>query len=320
MKPIWRADRGKYYVRVGGKLKSLETNDLVIAQERVDALSVVSFASVFRKYLQHLAAEGAPRHWRVNISAKHIERILVDVAADAMTPADLKTYVDKRRAEGISDSTIFRDELADLSAAMKHSGLICPPFKKPPPNARDIVLPMDVVKQSFELSSGWFKTFMMLAVHTGGRKEAILELVWDRVDFTAGTISLTNPDKKVRKKLRATVKMSKAIRDYLLSIRPEGWQGKPIVTRDGVRPVKSIRKALDALRAKTGCKDLGPHVMRHSIASHMVMNGVPIKEVSIFLGHSSVAITERVYAKFLPEYMDKSAGFLNSLSGEKDGH
>lgn len=43
-----------------------------------------------------------------------------------------------------------------------------------------------------------------------------------------------------------------------------------------------------------------PHTMRHSKATHLYQAGVPLKDISLFLGHSSVVTTE-IYAKVSPE-------------------
>ena len=51
--------------------------------------------------------------------------------------------------------------------------------------------------------------------------------------------------------------------------------------------------------------------MRHSAASVMLTNGVPLKVVSDVLGHASVAITGDVYGHVSP---DVSRGALQALS------
>jgi integrase len=43
------------------------------------------------------------------------------------------------------------------------------------------------------------------------------------------------------------------------------------------------------------------HDLRHSFASMLIAKGVPLKVVSRAMGHSSVAITEKVYAHLDPE-------------------
>jgi len=46
---------------------------------------------------------------------------------------------------------------------------------------------------------------------------------------------------------------------------------------------------------------MGLHTMRHSAASTMLANGVPLKVVSEIMGHSSVSITGDIYGHVYPE-------------------
>jgi len=43
-----------------------------------------------------------------------------------------------------------------------------------------------------------------------------------------------------------------------------------------------------------------PHRFRHTFAVELLKKGVPMEEVSILLGHSSVRITEKHYASWVP--------------------
>ena len=46
----------------------------------------------------------------------------------------------------------------------------------------------------------------------------------------------------------------------------------------------------------------------------MVRSGrVEIKEISVYLGHRSVVVTERVYAKYSPNFMKESANVMGDF-------
>jgi|HubBroStandDraft_2_1064218.scaffolds.fasta_scaffold13916_3 integrase/recombinase XerD len=44
-----------------------------------------------------------------------------------------------------------------------------------------------------------------------------------------------------------------------------------------------------------------PHRFRHTFAKNLLLSGVPLETVSLLLGHRKLAITEKHYARFVPE-------------------
>jgi site-specific recombinase XerD len=69
--------------------------------------------------------------------------------------------------------------------------------------------------------------------------------------------------------------------------------------RDG-RPLKTIDSAFKNACRKAGIK-ANLHMLRHSFASHLVMNGVDLVSVKELLGHTQISTT-MVYAHLSPEY------------------
>jgi integrase len=65
---------------------------------------------------------------------------------------------------------------------------------------------------------------------------------------------------------------------------------------------------------KTGIKDLRIHDLRHTAASWLVMEGVPLLQVSRLLGHRSITQTEH-YAHLAPE---SSRALVEVLAGNAD--
>jgi site-specific recombinase XerD len=51
--------------------------------------------------------------------------------------------------------------------------------------------------------------------------------------------------------------------------------------------------AITRISAKAGLDGVGWHTLRHTFASLLVLEGVPLFTVSRLLGHSSIRITER---------------------------
>jgi len=54
------------------------------------------------------------------------------------------------------------------------------------------------------------------------------------------------------------------------------------------------------LAGQAAIPPFGPHALRHYFATRMIRAGIPLKIVSKILGHSSVAITEKIYCHLMP--------------------
>lgn len=57
----------------------------------------------------------------------------------------------------------------------------------------------------------------------------------------------------------------------------------------------------------------GMHALRHLFASWMLAQGVSIKELSVFLGHSSEAFTLKTYVHLLPDSYDRARLAVNAM-------
>lgn len=74
----------------------------------------------------------------------------------------------------------------------------------------------------------------------------------------------------------------------------------------------TIQSRADAAWDEADLDRVTLHETRHTFASLMIDGRVPIKSVSEFMGHSSTAITERVYAHLLPHSLDDALALMNT--------
>ncbi len=155
------------------------------------------------------------------------------------------------------------------------------------------------------------KLFIILAISTAARMTAILQLTWDRVDFERGLIQLHDPSKPRTNNGRALVPMNASARAALLEAR-EAALSSHVIEWNG-KPVKNVRRGLSNALTLSGLKTLqdGAHLLRHSAAVLMAEDSIPMSEIAQYLGHRSAATTERVYARFSPDYLRKAAASLN---------
>ena len=224
-----------------------------------------------------------------------------------VTRQECRAYTAMRRRR-TQDGTIIK-ELSTLRAALRWHDRATPAVFELPrqPLPRDRYLTREEYRALRDAAQATphCHVFVWLAYRTAGRASAILGLTWDRVDFDRGQIRL---GERVGNKGRATVPMAPDLADVLREAQ-RGALTRHVVEFRG-KPVVSIRKTFAAAVERAGLDDVSPHVLRHTAAVHMVESGVPISEVAQFLGHSSEAITFRVYGRFSPTYLRKAAGAL----------
>ena len=84
----------------------------------------------------------------------------------------------------------------------------------------------------------------------------------------------------------------------------------PYVIEWGGERVMSVKKGVGAAGRKAGVK-CSPHVLRHTAAVWMAEDGVPMQQIAQYLGHNDSSTTERVYARFSPDYLREAAKALN---------
>jgi integrase/recombinase XerD len=68
---------------------------------------------------------------------------------------------------------------------------------------------------------------------------------------------------------------------------------------------RSIEKEVNQIKINAGLQDLiiTPHIMRHSMATHMINSNMSITTLQTLLGHSSPATTTQIYAEVDQENM-----------------
>lgn len=165
--------------------------------------------------------------------------------------------------------------------------------------------------------------FIRLALETAGRKQALLDLTWDRVDFETNTIRLDVPGRRATKKRRATVPISKTLRPVLEQMHKERINDFVLDNQGAVWATVQnivIEAGLVGEREKTprGQKPkrtgISPHVFRHTAATMMVRRRVPIYLVAKILGNSVKMVTD-VYGHHAKEDLQEAVDLISVGAG-----
>ena len=237
-----------------------------------------------------------------------------DMAADGITEEDCRSYIARRSEVGRKDGTILT-ELGHLRSALcwaERKNLIVKapaiwrPERPPPRDLRLTKAEAKAFREACELPH--LRLFVTVAMTTGARTGAILDLRWTRVDFDRGLIYLQDPLQKKTTKGRALVPMNKTLRAALEEARPSAIS--EFVVEYAGRQVGSVKKGLAGAGKRVGLPWVTAHVFRHSAATHMAEDGVPMERIAQYLGHSDSRITEKIYARFSPSFLRDAADSL----------
>ncbi|MFP4263026.1 MAG: site-specific integrase [Halomonas sp.] len=162
-----------------------------------------------------------------------------------------------------------------------------------------------------------YASFITLGLHTGCRMSELLGLEWRRVSFQHALLTLEPDHDKAGK--RRTVPLNDVAMAALkrrAAFVAKYCPGSPWVfaKRNGER-LGTPRYAFTAACKAAGITNYRIHDMRHTCASWMVSEGVPLADVKEVLGHSTIAMTEK-YAHLAPHRARDAVASLTSSTSE----
>ncbi|MBZ5622156.1 MAG: site-specific integrase [Acidobacteriia bacterium] len=143
------------------------------------------------------------------------------------------------------------------------------------------------------------RAIVLLLARLGMRSGEVRQLQLEHVDWAEGTIHICLGKARRERILPLPEDVGAALVDYLRQERPPS-SDRTIFLRS-CPPYKPLRKIAEIVRRVlkkagiTGAR-VGAHHFRHTIATHMVRQGVSFKDVADVLGHRQLDTTA-IYAK-----------------------
>lgn len=319
MHQLWQHPNGFYYVLHGPRLKkrvSARTRNRRQAETFLSQFIAGASAPVIEQPTVGEILVGYQRDRTPSVRSPQTLRFAVQALSpllghlqpSQLLPAVTRRYASDRR---VSAGTILREIgvlRASLAWAVEHQWITAAPVISNPvktPRPRDRWFTRDEARRLIAAcQEPHLRAFVSLGFFTAARTGAILDLQWEQVDLERGLIDYGEGHGNKR---RAIVPISEDLRRVLVAAKELACT-EHVIERHG-RPVSAIAKGFRAVRARAGIATGSPHIMRHSAATWLAMDDVPMREIARLLGDEEATV-ERVYAKHSPSYLRRAAGAL----------
>jgi integrase len=274
--------------------------------------------SAVRGYAQNLTRRVLPGlgHLRLSeVTTPQVQQWVDGLVAKGLAPATVDAALTPLRS-------IYRWALQRGYAVSNPTRGIHKPAVRPSQKA--IASPAEAVAM-IEAVPRHDRALWAVALLAGLRRGELIGLRWDDVDLAAGVLRVergwdmevgeVGPKSRVG---RRSVPISAVLHDYLAEHRME-CDGSGRVFGDRPRWVAAANDRARAPWTEAGLPAMTLHGARHTFASLMIAAGVNAKALSVFMGHSNIAITMDLYGHLMPGSEAEAAGLLDAYLAREAG-
>lgn len=275
----------------------------------------VPFNDLIPRYLNYSRANKAYRTWeRDKTSIKALFAYFATMLIDSIDNEHIELYKAKRQGEGVSNRTINIELLclqSMLRKAIEWRNLATLPKikkltaqEKPPRFLSRTEL--DLLINSASL---WLKLILIVLRSAGLRSKQLRELKLDYADYDNDLLTVLN----TKGNGFYTVSMNDELNAALLFLRDNYVSPHDVISPrqdhqriyffcnpDG-KPITSFKTTFNKAVKRAGLKNVSPHTLRHTFASHLVMSGVDLPTIKELMGHKSI-VTTMIYAHLSDEH------------------
>jgi integrase len=214
----------------------------------------------------------------------------------------------------IADGTIIRELGGVLRPAIQHAikqrrlveGVYYVPVPSAPPGrsywiTRDEAAGLLRETRRDKRARPHLPLYTLIALYTGARRGAILDLTWQQIDLVAGRINFNPPGRVQTAKGRAIIPIPRSLLAALR--RAQARASCSFVIAYQGNQVKDVKTGFNSAAARAGIPECSSHTLRHTAGTWMANRGVPLRQIGGYLGHSEARTTE-LYAHHSPGYLE----------------
>jgi site-specific recombinase XerD len=178
-----------------------------------------------------------------------------------------------------------------------------------------VLSPEEVVRLLNAIPNLKHRTVAMVLYGAGLRISEALALELRDIDSDRMVITVRHGKGDSDRQVALSEVLLKSLRTYWLGYRPVRCLF-PGVDREKPMVSSTIQRALKAARVRAGiAKPAGPHVLRHSYATHLMEAGTDLRVIQTLLGHCSLKTTQ-IYTHVATERVRTTRSPLDRLRPE----
>jgi integrase len=250
------------------------------------------------------------RQWR-DALAKAAPRLRTR-AGEKQKHRDMENNEEARRSRRASANRTWTTLRAALNHAFHHTDKIdsdkawrkVKPFKSVD-KARVRYLTVAEAKRLINGCDPEFRPLLQASLLTGGRYSQVVQLSASDFNADAGTLRMRTRKGNGSERIHHVHLTAEGVRFFESASAGRAGADLIFTKEDGSAWGKShqarpMREAVGRAKIKPA---IGFHGLRHTWASHAVMNGVPLMVVAKNLGHSDTRMVEKHYGHLAPSYI-----------------
>lgn len=311
---------------------SLRTQDRVVAKERLRAAELAAAdprageqprpLSAALDYLIAVACNDRSAATRsfYEQKARHLIRVLGDVAIESIDRAAVAAYAKTRIDEGAHPHTVGK-ELIALRRALKEQHEIRP-LPRPPGEVmitwRSHYQPItryhtpEQFAALLQAAPPARQLWIVIAVYTGGNLSEVTKIDRTHVDLAAGTLRIPGTKRQARNRLQP---IAEPLRPWLAAHLEAHRDPATGAVRPGpiVGPWRNATRDLAQYCARAGVPRVTTNDLRRTYASWLKQAGVDSSAVAALMGHTSTRMVDLVYGKLAPATLRAAVAHLPAV-------
>ena len=276
----------------------------------------ISFADLVVQYLRYAEDNKAASTFSADKCriVSHLMPYFGNLMLNQITAQLVEAYKSMRIQDGASAKTI-NNELGNLGHMLNMAyrwgnvseNVVDRVEKMRVPKNPPRFLSKEEITALLDTARGYYiYPLLETALHTGMRKSELFNLTWSDVDFELGTVMVrSKADWHTKNYKSRALSITPKLRHVLLAHKEaQNGVSKYVFTYEGRKLHATIKKSLRTVVREAGLTNVTLHTLRHTFASHLVMAGVPLREVQELMGHASFETTLR-YAHLSQDHVKR---------------